>query len=196
VPTYSPLDSPNFPVTTVIEGCSRSNPGRSDTAADFLQSLPITDVVVWTDGSVPSPLCAGGAGFHAACGRCSSSSSLSYTAGLVSSSFSAESSALVHGLERCHSHLKSCHFQSALFLTDSQSALTLLSSAPSGFLAMLDSPEMNGQTRLPRPEQHLRCPCSLSSWLRLLQRSDTLATLCGDELFLTTSSPARFLRFL
>jgi len=45
-------------------------------------------------------------------------------------SFSAESLALIHGLEWCHSHLKSCHFQSALFLTDSQLALTLLSTAP------------------------------------------------------------------
>jgi len=29
----------------------------------------------------------------------------------------------------------------------------------------------------------------------VLQRLDTLAILCGDELFLTTPSPARFLRF-
>jgi len=29
----------------------------------------------------------------------------------------------------CNSHLKSCHFQSVLFLTDSQSALALLSIA-------------------------------------------------------------------
>jgi len=32
-------------------------------------------------------------------------------------------------------------------------------------------------------------------WLRLLQRLDTLATLCGDELFLATPSPAKFRRF-
>jgi len=57
---------------------------------------------------------------QAVCERCSSSSL----------SFSAESLALVHGLEWCYSHRKSCHFQSALFLTDSQSALTLLSSVP------------------------------------------------------------------
>jgi len=31
--------------------------------------------------------------------------------------------------------------------------------------------------------------------LRLLLRLNTLATLCGDELFLTTPSPARFRRF-
>jgi len=48
----------------------------------------------------------------------------------VSSCFSAKPLALIHGLEWCHSHLKSCHFQLALFLTDSQSALTLFSTAP------------------------------------------------------------------
>jgi len=68
-------------------------------------------------------------GVQVVCGRCSSSSSLSYSAGLVSSSFSAESLAPLHGLEWFHSHLKSCHFQSALFLMDSQSALTLFSTA-------------------------------------------------------------------
>jgi len=129
-PSTPPWTPPNFTQTTFIEGCSRSNPGRSVTAADFLRSLPTTDVVVWTDGSVPSPLGAGSAGIHAVFGRCSSSCSLSYSAGPVSSSFSTESSALVHSLEWCHSRLKSSYFQSALFLTDSQSVLTFLSSAP------------------------------------------------------------------
>jgi len=47
---------------------------------------------------------AGGAGVQSVCGRClSSSSSLSCPAGSVSSSFSTESLALVHGLEWCHS---------------------------------------------------------------------------------------------
>jgi len=32
-------------------------------------------------------------------------------------------------------------------------------------------------------------------WLQPLQRLDTLATLCEDEIFLTTPSPARFLWF-
>jgi len=56
VPIHSPLDTPNFTVTTFIEGCSHSNPDRSDTAADFLRNLPTTDVVVWTDSSVPAPV--------------------------------------------------------------------------------------------------------------------------------------------
>jgi len=60
---------------------------------------------------------------------------------------------------------------------------------------MLDFPDMNGQTRLPKPEQHFPLPMFPAPWLRLLQRLDTLATLCGDGLFLTTPSPARFPRF-
>jgi len=46
-----------------------------------------------------------------------------------------------------------------------------------------------------RPKQHSPLPMFPASWLRLLQRSDTLATLCEDELYLTTPSPARFLLF-
>jgi len=32
---------------TFVEGCSRSDPGRSDAAAYVLRSLPTCDVVVW-----------------------------------------------------------------------------------------------------------------------------------------------------
>jgi len=85
-PSTPPWTPPNFTVTTFIEGCSRSNPGRPDAAADFFRSLPTSEVVVWTDGSVPSPLGPGGAGVHAFFGRCSTSSSLSYSAGPASSS--------------------------------------------------------------------------------------------------------------
>jgi len=61
--THSPLDPPNFTVTTFIEGCFCSNPDLNDAAADFLRRLPACDVVVWTDGSVRSPLGVGGAVF-------------------------------------------------------------------------------------------------------------------------------------
>jgi len=44
------------------------------------------------------------------------------------------------------------------------------------------------KTRALLPVTHVPCP-------RLLQRLDTLDTLRGDELFLTTPSPARFLLF-
>jgi len=113
-PSTSPWRPSNVTVTTFIEGCSRFDAGQSDAAADFLRRLPTSDVV-GTDGSV---LGVRSAGVQATYKRCSSSSLLSYSAGPIFSSFSTESLALVHGLEWCHSHLKSCHFQSALFLTD------------------------------------------------------------------------------
>jgi len=73
-----------------------------------------------------------------ACRRCLSSSSLSYSAGPISSNFLAESLALIHGLEWCHTDLKTCRSTSGLFLTDSQSALALLFSA-SAFLQSNDA---------------------------------------------------------
>jgi len=48
-----------------MESCSRYDQGQPDAAADFLKRLPTSDVVVWTNGSVPSPLGAGGAGVQA-----------------------------------------------------------------------------------------------------------------------------------
>ena len=62
------------------------------------------------------------------------SNSLSFSAGPIASSFTAETFALKQGLAWCTSHLMTCKFQSVLFLTDSQSALCILSSAPSFFL--------------------------------------------------------------
>jgi len=49
------------PTRLLIEGCFRFDPSRPDAAADFLKGLPGFDVVVWTDGSVSSPLGAGDA---------------------------------------------------------------------------------------------------------------------------------------
>jgi len=36
----------------MMEKCSRTDPGLFDTAADFLRSLPTTDIVVWIDDSL------------------------------------------------------------------------------------------------------------------------------------------------
>jgi len=112
-----PLSSKAAPASTQAVRCCSRLPSKS----------PHICVVVWTDGAVSSRLGAGSASVQAVCGRCSFSSSLFYSPGPVSSSFSTESLAQVHCLEWCHSHLKLCHFQSALFLTDSQSALIVLS---------------------------------------------------------------------
>jgi len=50
---------------------------------------------------------------------------------------------MVHGLEWCHSHLETCYFQSALFITDSKSALAVFSTAtaflqPKSFMDIWD----------------------------------------------------------
>jgi len=54
-----------------------------------------------------------------------------------------------------------------------------------------------GQTRSPNRSNTPLYSCSLPSahWHQPLQRLDTLATLCGDEIFLITPFPVRFLRF-
>ena len=57
-----------------------------------------------------------------------------FSAGPIASSFTAETFALKQGLAWCTRHLMTCKFQSVLFLTDSQSALCILSSAPSYLL--------------------------------------------------------------
>ena len=89
---------------------------------------------MWTDGSVPSLFGPGGAGVYVTCSKCNTSNSLSFSSGPIVSSFTAETFALKQGLVWCTSHLMICKFQSVLFLTDSQSALSILSSAPSYLL--------------------------------------------------------------
>ena len=94
-----------------------------------LPTLPPSDIQVWTDGSVPSLCGRGGAGVYVTCSKCTSNS-LSFSTGPIAFSFTAETFALKQGLVWCSSHLMICNFQSVLFLTDSQSALSILSSAP------------------------------------------------------------------
>jgi len=60
---------------------------------------------------------------------------------------------------------------------------------------MLDFPNMNWQTRSLKAERHSPLPMFPAHWPRPLQRLVTLATLFGDEIFLTTLFHTRFLRF-
>ena len=108
----------------------------SPTPNCFKQTIlpPPSDIQVWTDGSVPSLFGPGGAGVYATCSKCNTSHSLSFSSGPIASSFTAETFALKQGLAWCTSHLMTCKFQSVLFLIDSQSALSILSSAPSYLL--------------------------------------------------------------
>ena len=104
----------------------------SPTPVCFKQTIlpPPSDIQVWTDGSVPFLFGPGGAGEYATCSKCNTSNSLSFSTGPIASSFTAETFALKQGLVWCTSHLMICKFELVLFLTDSQSAVSILSSAP------------------------------------------------------------------
>ena len=130
-----PLWSANhFTVSPFISDCTGNSTTRLQSASNRLSFLPPSDIQVWTDGSVPSLFSPGGAGVYVICSKCNTSCSLSFSSGPIASSFTAEILALKQGLDWCTSHLMTCKFQSVLFLTDSQSALSILSSAPSHLL--------------------------------------------------------------
>ena len=95
-----------------------------------LDSLPPHDLVLWTDGSVPFPFGKGGSGVLANCSLCGTEAALSFSAGPVCSSFSAEACAILHALCWSRQHHKVCHFSSLLLLSDSGSVLATLSSPP------------------------------------------------------------------
>ena len=100
-----------------------------------LDSLPPHDLVLWTDGSIPLPFGKGGSGVLANCSLCGTEATLSFSAGLVCSSFSAEACAILHVLCWSRQHHNVCHFSSLLLLSDSRSVLATLSSPPSFLLS-------------------------------------------------------------
>ena len=88
------------------------------------------DLVFWTDGSVPFPFGKGRSGVLANCSLCGTEATLSFSAGPVCSSFSAEACAILHALCWSRQHQQLCHFSSLLLLSDSRSVLATLSSPP------------------------------------------------------------------
>ena len=131
-PPFPPLNLPSFTVeSTLSTPCSRSDPplSRQGAALAHLDSLPSHDLVLWTDGSVP--FVKGGSGVFANCSLCGTEATLSFSAGPVCSSFSAEACAILHALCWSRQHQQVCHFSSLLLLSDSRSVLATLSSLPS-----------------------------------------------------------------
>ena len=91
--------------------------------------------MLWTDGSVPFLLGKGGSGVLANCSVCGTEATLSFSAGPVCSSFSAEACAILYALCWSRQHHKVCHFSSLLLLSDFRSALAALFSPPSFLLS-------------------------------------------------------------
>ena len=137
-PPYPPWNLPSFTVeSTLSTACSRSDPplSRQGAALAHLGSLSPHDLVLWTDGSVPFPFGKGGSGVLANCSFCVTEATLSFSAGLVRSSFSAEVCAVLHALCWSRQHQQVFHFPSLLLLSDSRSVLATLSSPPSFLLS-------------------------------------------------------------
>ena len=133
-PPFPPWNPPTFSVSLSLPiPCSRSDPPlvRSGLANSFVSSLPPSDLTIWTDGSVLGLFGPGGSGIFIECTSCSSSFSLSFSAGAVCSSYVSEVGAIHHALSWTVSHLSSCSFSTVRLLSDSLSALTTLSSSPS-----------------------------------------------------------------
>ena len=102
---------------------------RNTTPTSHLSSPFHSDISAWTDGSVPGGLGQGGAGIHIKCTKCVTATSLSFSTGLWATSYSAETFAILHVLECCISHSKTCNFESITFFFDSLFVLSTLSAS-------------------------------------------------------------------
>ena len=123
--------------STLFTPCYRSDLplSRQGAALVHLDSLPLHDLVLWTDGSVPFSFGKGGSGVLANCSLCGTEATLSFLAGPVCSRFSAEACAILHALCWSRQHQQVCHFSFLLLLSDSRSVLAALSSPPSFLLS-------------------------------------------------------------
>ena len=136
-PPCPPWNLPLFTVeSTLSTPCSHSDPPlfRQGAALAHLDSLLPHDLVLWTDGSVPFPFGKGYSGVFANCSLCGTEATLSFSAGPVCLSFSAEACAILHALCWSRKHQQACHF-SLLLLSESRSVLATLSSPPSLLLS-------------------------------------------------------------
>ena len=126
MPSLSSLESAFIVESTLSSPCSRSDPpfSRQGAVLAHLDSLHPHDLILWTDGSVPFPFGKGGSGVLANCSLRGTEATLSFSAGLVCSSFSAEACITLRALAGLGSTNKSAIF----FLFSSY--LTLVLSSP------------------------------------------------------------------
>ena len=120
-PSSPPCNPPSFIMElTICSSCSHSNPpfSRQDAALANLDSLPSHDLVMWTDDSVLLPF---DKGVLVNCSLCGAQATLSFLAGPVCSSFSAEACAILQVLRWSRQQQQVCHF----FLLFSHSCFVL-----------------------------------------------------------------------
>ena len=125
-PSFPPWNLPSFTVESTLSSlCSRFDPPLSCQGATLahLDSLPPYNLVLYTDGSFSFLFGKGGSGVLANCSLCGTKATLSFSAGPVCSSFSAEAWAILHALCWSRQHQQACHY-SSLLLSDSRSVLS------------------------------------------------------------------------
>ena len=124
---------------TLSSSCSRSDPPLSRQGADLahFDFLLPHDLVLWTDGSVSFRFGNGGSAVLANCSLCATEATLSFSAGSVCSSFSAEACTILHALCWSRQHQQVCNFSSFLQLSDSRSVLSSIFPLTSNSLADL-----------------------------------------------------------
>ena len=180
-----------------------------------LDSLLHHDLVLWTDGFVSFPFGKGGSGVLANCSLRGTKATLSFSAGPVCSSFSAEACAILHALCWSRQHQQVCHFCSLLLLSDSRSVLSstfpvISNSCRSGRNCLLSPPVLSdhngspdtrfswGMTRLmswPDGECYSRPPQSLVVSLLLSLVSTLVLSRTGGVPSYRNSLTHRFPRF-
>ena len=114
-PFFPPWNLPSFTVeSTLSSSCSRFDPSlsRQGGALAHLNILPPHNLVLWTDGSVLFHLSKGDSGILANCSLCGTEATLSFSAGPVCSSFSAQACAILQALCWSRQHQQVCHFSS------------------------------------------------------------------------------------
>ena len=105
---------------------------RQGAALAHLDSFPVHDLVLWSDGSVPFSFDKDGSGVFANCSFCGTEATLSFSAGSVCSSFQLKPApfcTLFAGLGSTNK------FSISLLLSDCRSVLAALSSPPSFLLS-------------------------------------------------------------
>ena len=114
-PPFLPWNLPSFTVeSTFSSPCSHSDLPLSRQGAGLahLDSLPLHDLVLWTDGSAPFLFDKGGSAVLANCSLCGTEATLSFSAGPVCLSFSAKACAILQALCWSRQYQQVCHFSS------------------------------------------------------------------------------------
>ena len=131
-PRCPPWNLSSFTVESILSSpCSRSDP-LTLAKVRLLPILTLSPLMTWYSGQTALFLflLARAAPAFLPTALCGTEATLSFSAGPVCSSFSAEACAILHALCWSRQHHKVCHFSSLLLLSDSRSVLVTLSSPP------------------------------------------------------------------